>query len=208
VLMRSLSIPFEEKLMPFEEGSNWNRFRAFSPNGKVPCLHDGQTKIWDSLAIVEYLAERHAGVWPEESEARAWARCVACEMHSGFAELRRLCPLNCGVRVELHEFGQALCADLARIDEIWSEGLARFGGPFLAGENFGAADAFFAPVVFRNQTFGLFSGGPAKKYADFMLQRPAMQAWYVEALSEPWRDSSHDAELAATGTVRADYRER
>ena len=206
VLMRSLSIPFEERLMTFEEGSNWKRFRAFSPNGRVPCLHDGNHVVWDSLAIIEYLAERHKGVWPDESEVRAWARCVACEMHSGFAELRRLCPLNCGLRVELNGIGQALRADLARMDEIWSEGLTSFGGPFLAGEKFSAVDAFFAPVVFRHQTFGLFSGGPSGNYADFMLRQPAMQAWYADALNEPWRDSSHEAELATIGTVRADHR--
>ena len=105
VLMRALSIPFEERLVPFEEGSNWNRFRAFSPNGRVPCLHDGTKVIWDSLAITEYLAERHAGVWPGDVDVRAWARSVAGEMHSGFAELRNRCTMNCGLRIRLGETG-------------------------------------------------------------------------------------------------------
>ena len=91
ILLRALSIPFEEQLVPFDEGSNWNKFRSFSPNGKVPCLHDGATLVWDSLAIIEYLAERHEGVWPEEADMRAWARCVVSEMHSGFVELRERC---------------------------------------------------------------------------------------------------------------------
>jgi glutathione S-transferase len=113
LLMRSLSIPFEEQLVPFDGGSNWNKFRNFSPIGKVPCLHDGVTLIWDSLAIIEYLAERHEGVWPGEAGMRTWARCVVSEMHSGFAKPRGRCPMNCGLRVELEEIGEPLQADLA-----------------------------------------------------------------------------------------------
>lgn len=206
MLMRSLSIPFEERLVNFEEGSNRIRFRAFSPSGRVPCLHDGEHVIWDSLAIVEYLAERHAGIWPVEGAARTWARCVVCEMHSGFSELRNRCPMNCGLRVHLHEIGEPLQADIARIGEIWTQGQAEFGGPYLAGADFSAVDAFFAPVVFRVQTFGLFPGGPARVYSEFMLQQPAMQEWYTDALREPWRESSHEQEVASIGTVQADYR--
>lgn len=206
VLMRALSIPFEERLVNFEKGSNWSRFRDFSPSGRVPCLHDGTKAIWDSLAIIEYLAERHAGVWPENADTRAWARCVVGEMHSGFTVLRGLCPMNCGLRVALKEMGQALRDDLARIDEIWTEGLARFGGPYLAGPEFGAVDAFFAPVVFRVQTFGLLLGDAARVYAELMLGHAAMQEWYRAALQEPWREISHENEVAALGTVQADNR--
>ena len=206
--MRSLSIPFEEQLVPFDEGSNWNKFRSFSPNGKVPCLHDGMTHIWDSLAIIEYLAERQDGVWPEEAGIRAWARCVASEMHSGFAELRGRCPMNCGLRMELEEISDPLQADLARIDEIWTEGKARFGGPYLAGPDFSAVDAFFAPVAFRVQTFGLSMGESALGYAKFMLNQAAMQEWYEAALSEPWRETSHEAEMAAAGRVLFDHRRK
>src|SRR5271165_5094264 len=85
VLMRELGIPFVERLSPFSEESNWDAFRGFSPNGKVPCLHDGAEAVWDSLAITEYLAEGHQGVWPENQQARTWARCAAAEMHSGFS---------------------------------------------------------------------------------------------------------------------------
>ncbi len=88
VLLSELGIPFREQLSPFAAGSNWEAFRAFSPNGKVPCLHDGDEVVWDSLAIVEYLAERHAGVWPVDASARTWARCASAEMHTGFAALR------------------------------------------------------------------------------------------------------------------------
>ena len=206
VLMRSLSIPFEERLMAFAGGSNWDRFRGFSPNGRVPCLHDGGTVVWDSLAIVEYLAERHAGVWPDAAEPRAWARCVAGEMHSGFNELRSRCSMNCGLRVALDEMGEPLRHDLARIDEIWTEGIRRFGGPYLAGADFSAADAFFAPVVFRVQTFGLPLSDVAQAYQALVLSHAATQDWYAAALSEPWREISHEQEMAATGRVWADFR--
>jgi glutathione S-transferase len=206
VLMRALSIPFEEKLVPLPEGSCRDTFRAFSPNGRVPCLHDGAKPVWDSLAIVEYLAERHAGIWPGDADARAWARCVASEMHSGFSALRGQCSMSCGQRVKLREINEPLRADLDRVDEIWTEGLGRFGGPFLAGSAFTAADAFFAPVVFRAQIFDLPLSDTAQAYADRMLRLPAMQEWYEAALAEPWRDMPHEAEITAVGTVLADYR--
>lgn len=206
LLMRALGIPFEEQLRPFGEASNWDAFRLFSPSGRVPCLHDQQRVVWDSLAIVEYLAERHQGVWPQDAAARAWARCVACEMHAGFAELRSRCSMSCGQRVRLHEVGDALSADLRRIDEIWTEGPDRFGGPWLAGAAFCAADAFYAPVAFRVQTYGLPLGERAQAYADRLLGHPAMREWYEAALAEPWRDLGHEEEIARAGVLTADLR--
>jgi glutathione S-transferase len=206
ILVRALAIPFEEQLMPFTENANWEKFRGFSPSGRVPCLHDGKRIIWDSLAIIEYLAERHAGVWPEDEDARAWGRCVTCEMHSGLGELRNHCSMNCGVRVALKEIGKGLAADIARVDEIWSEGVTRFGGPYLAGPAFSAADAFYAPVVFRVQTYGLALGETARAYADCMLDHPAMREWYEAALAEPWREAGHEKEIALSGTLQADFR--
>ena len=88
VLMRSLEVPFEERIVPLEQGSCWDSYRKFSPNGRVPCLHDGDTVVWDSLAITEYLAERHPGVWPTDAATRAWARSASAEMHSGFRVIR------------------------------------------------------------------------------------------------------------------------
>lgn len=206
LLMRALAIPFEERLVTFEEGSNWTRFRSFSPNGRVPCLHDGDVVVWDTLAITEYLAERHAAVWPNAAAPRAWARCAAAEMHSGFSELRDRCPMNCGVRVKLREIGSALAADIERIDELWSQGLQRFGGPYLAGGSLSAVDAFFAPVAFRVQSFGLTLGANASVYHESLLGHPAMQAWYTAGLAEPWREISHENDIAVTGTVTADFR--
>jgi glutathione S-transferase len=206
ILMRALAIPFQEQLRPLEEGSCWDSYRRFSPNGRVPCLHDGETVVWDSLAIAEYLAERHTGVWPADAARRAWARCVTSEMHSGFEELRGRCAMNCGLRVRLHEIGDRLQADVARIDEIWSEGISRFGGPYLAGSEFRAADAFFAPVAFRVQTYGLPLGKTARAYADLILDHEAMREWYQAALEEPWREKNHEAEAAAYGSILEDFR--
>ena len=206
LLLTELGLPFREHMHPFAPGSNWAAFRAFSPNGKVPCLHDGDAVVWDSLAIVEYLAERHPAVWPSDPAVRAWARCATAEMHAGFPALRQQCSMSCGLRVRLHQPSPALAADIARIDELWSEGLRRFGGPFLAGEQFGAVDAFYAPVVFRVQTYGLALGEACSAYVQRMLARPSMQRWYAEALAEPWRDPGHDDEIAARGEISADLR--
>ncbi|MBN1236921.1 MAG: glutathione S-transferase family protein [Gammaproteobacteria bacterium] len=206
VLMRALGVPFEERLMLFEGGSNRERFRAFAPNGRVPCLHDADTVVWDSLAIAEYLAESHAAVWPADRIARAWARCAAAEMHSGFDALRARCSMTCGQRVELRGIDPALLADVGRIDELWTEGRGRFGGPYLAGPAFTAVDAFYAPVVFRVQTYDLPLSDSACAYADLMLAHPAMREWYDAALAETARDNDHEREIAAVGTVRADYR--
>ncbi len=188
---------------PFAPGSNWEAFRVFSPNGRVPCLRDGDTVAWDSLAIVEYLAERHPA-WPRDAEARTWARCAAAEIHAGFGALRQQCSMRCGLRIHLHGIGPQLAADVARIDELWSEGLRRFGGPFLAGARFTAVDGFYAPVAFRVQTYALALGPAASAYVDRLLALPSMRRWYTEALAEPWRDTPHDVESAAVGTLSAD----
>jgi len=206
VLMKHLGLPFGEELMVFGEGSNWEAFRAFSPSGRVPCLRDGDTIVWDSLAITEYLAEGHPAVWPSDRDARTWARCAAAEMHSGFGTLRNECGMSCGIRVRLHVIGPALAADIARINELWNEGLSRFGGPFLAGDSFTAVDAFYAPVVFRIQTYGLPMQGAAAAYVKHMLALPAMREWYTAALAEPWRDHGHEAETRAYGEVTEDLR--
>jgi len=208
VLMRTLGIAFDEEVRWFAPGSNREAFRAFAPNGTVPCLHDGPAVVWDSLAIVEYLAERHAGVWPVDAAARAWARCAAAEMHGGFSTLRNICGMSCGVRVRLHAVPPALAQDIARIDELWCEGLRRFGGPFLAGGAFSAADAFFAPVAFRVRGYGLALSGPAMAYAGRLLALPAMREWHAAALAETQREPGHEAEVLAAATVIEDLRAR
>jgi glutathione S-transferase len=206
VLMTAHAIPFTERVMPFRDGSNYEAFRTFSPTGKVPCLRDGETVVWDSLGIAGYLAERHAGLWPEDGAARTWARCAAAEMHSGFAALRNNCGMNLGLRVRLRERPAALEADVRRIDELWTEGLSRFGGPFLAGTAFTIVDAFFCPVAYRVRTYDLRLSPSAAAYANRLLQLPAMRAWETAALVEPWRDRAHEDEVLQYGDVVADLR--
>ena len=205
LLLRELGIGFAEVLLPFE-ADNHARFKAVAPNARVPCLHDGDAVVWDSLAIVEYLAERHPGVWPADAAARAWARSAAAEMHAGFAALRTICPMNCGLRLRLHAPPAAMQADLARIDELWCDGLQRFGGPFLAGPAFTAVDAFYAPVAFRVQTYGLPLSPPAQDYVARLLALPGMQAWYEAALGEPWREAEHERETLQQAELLADLR--
>jgi glutathione S-transferase len=204
VLMRELAIPFQEKIVPFGGGA----FQAFSPTGKVPCLVDGAITVWDSLAITEYVGERHAGVWPAEPAPRAWARSAAAEMHSGFFALRNQCGMNCGIRVKLNAADAALGKDLARLEALWADGHTRFGGPFLTGPAFCAADAFFAPVAFRIQSYDPPLGSDARRYAATLLGLPSMKAWYAAALAETWRDEEHEAEARAAGEWTQDLRAR
>ena len=205
-LLKALAIPFEERLMVFADGSNAPVFSQFSPTAKVPCLHAEGLVVWDSLAIIEFLADRHDGVWPEEPAARAWARCAAAEMHSGFATLRNDCSMTVGQRVRLHTLSERLLADIARIDQLWCEGLQRFGGPFLAGNAFTAVDAFYAPVVFRVRAYGLPLSLLAAAYVERMLAHPVLLEWEAAALAEPWREAAHEAEIAAAGDITADFR--
>lgn len=208
VLMRALEIPFREHLLPFGEEATWQSYREISPTGKVPCLIDGETAVWDSLAIMEYLAERHAGVWPVHAGARAWARSAAAEMHSGFGELRGRCSMSCGLRIRLHEFPASLEREVARLGTLWNDGLRRFGGPYLAGDAFTAADAFYAPVAFRIQTYGLPLDTAAAAYAERLLGMRAMREWYAEALEETLRDQPHDDEISRAGRMLEDLRAR
>lgn len=205
VLMRALEIPFEDRIEPFTKPVNYDAFRSFSPTGQVPALlHEGRT-IHDSLGITLYLADRHAGVWPADRDARAWAQCAVAEMHSGFSALRGDCTMNVGVRVTPKPMSDALRGNVMRIRELFEEGLARFGGPYLAGDGFSAADAFFAPVAFRIRTYGL-EVGAGQAWVDHMLSHPAMAEWERQALLENWREESHEVELAAAGVITADYR--
>ncbi len=204
VLMQEKSIPFTEKLIPLPENSSWETFRTFSPNGKVPCLHHQERIIWDSLAITEYLAENHPGIWPSDPIPRAWARSATAEMHSGFQAIRHQCGMSCGLRIEMHQIDRELQTDLDRLNELWAEGLDRFGGPFLTGTEFTAVDAFFCPVAFRAQTYNL---SLHHAYIQQLLCLKSMQKWSSAALQEPWREAEHEREVLAVGKVLVDLRQ-
>ncbi|WP_424681056.1 glutathione S-transferase family protein [Frateuria sp. YIM B11624] len=206
LLMAEQGMPFEERQVALRDGSSWDAFRTFAPNGKVPCLRDGDTVVWDSLGIVEYLAERHPGVWPGDAKARAWARCATAEMHSGFTALRGTCPMNCGVRVELHGIDAPLQRDLFRLAELWNEGLARFGGPFLAGPAFSAVDAFFAPVAWRILSYNLPLDDASLAYAQRLRELPGMRRWYAAALAETVRLQDSEDTARRVGSLREDLR--
>ena len=206
VLMKTLGIPFKERLEVFKPVTSWEAFREFSPTGKVPLLRDGDVAVWESLAIVEYLAERHEGVWPADAKARAWARSAAAEMHAGFSTLRNICTMNCGISVRLDSLTLPLALELVRVNELWSEGLAKFGGPFLAGNQFTAVDAFYAPVAFRVKTYGLEMELASMQYVARLLELKSMQEWLAAALKEPWRDEPHEAEARRAGTWIEDRR--
>ncbi|MCC6927308.1 glutathione S-transferase family protein [Novosphingobium sp.] len=205
LLMKALGIAFEDRLEPFAKPDNYDDFRAFSPTGQVPVLIDGRHVIADSLAIALYLADRHQGIWPAEAEARIFAQGAVAEMHGGFGHLRNDCTMNVGVRVSPKPMSEGLKRNVERVREIFETGLSRFGGPWLAGPEFSAADAFYAPVAFRIRTYGL-DVGMGQAWVDHVLAHPAMQQWEAEALAESWREEAHEAELAAAGAITADYR--
>jgi glutathione S-transferase len=205
VLMKALGIAFEDRLEPFTKPDNYEDFRRFSPTGQVPVLIDGERVIPDSLGITLYLAERHDGVWPADEDARIFAQGAVAEMHGGFGHLRNDCTMNVGVRVTPKPMSEGLKRNVQRVREIFETGLERFGGPWLAGAEFTAADAFYAPVAFRIRTYGL-DVGKGHAWVEHILAHPAMLEWEKVALAETWREVSHEEELAAAGVITADYR--
>lgn len=206
LLMKVLDIPFVEVIHRFGDAQDWAAYRSINPSALVPSLIEGDAVIWDSLAIIEYLAEDCDTVWPKDKVARAWARCTTAEMHSGFGALRNQCSMNCGVKVAMHQVDAALQRDIERIDTLWQQGLSTFGGPFLAGQQFTAVDAFYAPVVSRLTTYGLPVSDLSQAYVARILALPQMQAWYADARAETYRCDSHEADLLASGTVIEDKR--
>ena len=181
--------PFEAVMIPLSRPETKGAILRNSPAGKVPVLRHGDLTVWDSLAICEYLAEvfPEAGLWPAAADARAVARAVSAEMHSGFVALRSNMPMN--VRASLAGRGHTpdVDADIARIVEIWETCRRRFGGEgaFLFG-SFSVADAMFAPVVSRFKTYDVDLSEECRAYADAVLALPAMQAWAVAARDEPY----------------------
>ncbi|MEX0752791.1 MAG: glutathione S-transferase family protein [Xanthobacteraceae bacterium] len=187
--MQVAGILFEETVIPLYESGSKEQILKYSPAGKVPVLIDADRHIWESLAIVEYLAEKfpQAGLWPADAAARAHARALAAEMHAGFVPLRRHCPMNIWRAPKPRELTPEVEADVARIDTMWSECRARYGkaGPFLFG-SFGAADAMYAPVVSRFHTYCIDVGPAARAYMDAVMALPAWTEWAAAARKEPW----------------------
>ena len=194
VLLRQAGIAFEEvrvRFDSFEADSEFKRtIGAVSPTGKVPALVDGDLVVWDTLSIAEYLAESYPEkhLWPQDKAARAHARSVCAEMHSGFTALRGACPMN--IEAHLPDTGaliwrdqSAVRADVQRLVDMWSGLLAQYGGPMLLGE-FSIADAYFAPVCMRLHTYALPVPAPIQAYVDRVRELPGVKAWIDEALAE------------------------
>ena len=185
--MKVAGIAFEETLLPLDAADFKAKLATLGGAGKVPLLIDGEIRVWESLAILEYLADKFpaAGLWPREAAARAHARAVACEMHSGFSSLRNLLPMNIHRPVIPRPLDAGAAADVARIQSIWTESRDRFGasGPFLYGA-FGAADAMYAPVVSRLHTYAVEVGTVARTYMAAMMGLPAWAEWRDAARRE------------------------
>ena len=189
---RLAGIAFEERLVRLSEPGSHAALLAHSPAGRVPVLHHGERVIWDSLAIVEYLAEQRpaAGLWPADAAARAHARSIAAEMHSGFAPLRRHMPMNLRKSLPGKGQGPGVAGDIERITALWQDCRRRFagengGGPFLFGRA-SAADAMYAPVATRLRTYGVALDPLAAAYVEAIHAWPLFREWQAAALEEPW----------------------
>jgi glutathione S-transferase len=201
--VRQSGLPFEEMVVPLYD-DDWPARRdgpEIAPGGgKLPILWDGGIAIWDSLAILEYLADRvgRARFWPEDDAARGLARAMVAEMHSGFAPLRRALPMNVRRTDPPRDWPEDVAADIARVLHLWTEARTRFGGAgdFLFGA-FGAADIMFAPVVTRFATYSVPLPPVARAYADAVTAHPFMQDWLAAAAAEPWVLARYERDGAA-----------
>lgn len=188
LLLHASGIAFAEEKHLFEtpEFAAEISSRKRSPNGRVPVLVDGDVKVWDSLAIAEYLAERHPGLWPADAAARAHARSACAEMHSSFGALRNWMPMNVRRSYPVATPREDVQKDIDRMQALWTEARSRFGagGPYLYGA-FSNADAYFAPVVFRFNTYGVKCSPVVADYMKAMLAHPSMQQWIADSRAEP-----------------------
>lgn len=190
LLMRALGIPFEDETIPMYQQDSKARMLAKGPAGKCPVLIDGDVTVWESLAIIEYLAEKcpDKAVWPRDRHARAHARSASNEMHAGFQPLRQKCPMNLRARFAFKDRGPEVVESVARVEALWREARTSFGSrvpePFLYGA-FSAADAMFAPVVVRLDGYQIPVAADTRTYMDAILNHPAFVAWRTDALAEP-----------------------
>jgi len=184
-LMKQAGIAFDEVRIPLYQDGHVAKIRGYSAAGKVPVLIDGGITVWESLAVCEYLAERHPDkhLWPEDRGTRAYGRAISTEMHAGFAVLRAKMGMNVRRSMPAVPMTPELAADIARVETIWNESLRRYDGPFLLG-TFSIADAMFAPVATRFKTYSTALSATSQRYADRLLALPAMKEWYAAAAAE------------------------
>ena len=194
IALKHLGLDFEEQLVPLDTPETREELERCAPSGRVPVLRAGEVTVWDSLAICEYAAELSGRGWPREAAARAVARAVSAEMHSGFATLRSLWPMNARARNRRTAVPTALAADVERIDELWNDCRHRFGagGPWLFGAEYSIADAMYAPVVLRFHTYGAHVSETARWYMATVLEDAPLQEWLKAARQEPWTIESDE----------------
>ena len=187
IALTGCGIAFEEVLIPFDFPAGNPRFHEISPTGRVPVLHHGDLRVWESLAIIEYAADLFpdAGLWPKNPAERAVARSISMEMLAGFRALRGACPMNFRRKVAKLDLPEGVMEDVARIETIWKEMRRKSGGPFLFGA-FSAADAMFAPVVNRFEIYDLVSDTGTLDYMAAMKAHPAWIQWRAAAAQETW----------------------
>lgn len=196
LLMRELGLEFEEHMVDLGAPGKAERLKAASPSGRLPVLADGETVIWDSMSIIEYLHERfpQAGIWPQERAARAHARSLAAEMHSGFQALRSRLIMNTRRQPRAVEMSPQVLADIDRVTSSWAGTRGRFGagGPFLFG-HFSAADAVYAPVVDRFRGYDVPVPEECREYMDAVRMLPGYKAWVEDSFRDPWHNPATDA---------------
>ena len=206
--MRALGIPFTERLIQLEREDFKTQLASIYDGSTVPVLVDGDTVIWESLAIIEYLAERFPdlNVWPDERDARAMARAISAEMHAGFSALRSACPMNLGKRYACRDRGRGCAEDVSRICALWRKARDAFGGrsghPYLFGR-FCAADAMYAPVVTRLDTYSIDVPADVRAYMDAILGSEAFSEWRASALLEPWVFDEDEVDEAPIDDLRS-----
>ncbi|MEM7706181.1 MAG: glutathione S-transferase family protein [Pseudomonadota bacterium] len=185
--LRVKNIPFEEALRPFDVENDYADFFEFSPSGKVPVLHSDGQAIWESLSILEFVAEKYPdrGLWPMDVKIRSKARSIAHEMHGGFMSLRSACPMNIRRRVESIDVGAGVLKDVRRVEQIWEDCLTESGGPFLFGD-FSIADSMYAPIVNRLEVYELSQADSVLKFSEAIKSLPAWDQWVEAAVAEEW----------------------
>ena len=207
LLMAAFDLAFDETIIPLDEADTAQRIQAVSAAGRVPVLVDGDIKVWESLAIAEYLHDKFPdkGIWPSDLAARAHARATSSEMHAGFMAIRSACPMNLGKCYATRHRGDDVAADVARIEAVWRDARSAFGTatgkPFLYGD-FCAADAMYAPVATRLDTYNIAVDSDTRAYIDAILAHPAFITWKQAALQETWIVPSDEVDEEAIENYR------
>lgn len=196
IALRHFDIPFEEVVIPLDQPDTTQRILQYSPTARVPVLQMDDITVWDSIAILATVSELYPekSFYPKDKAARALARAISAEMHAGFADLRKFCPMNfCRAPKLRAAWPEGVQKDVARIAHIWKDMLGRFDGPFLCGKEFCIADAMYAPVVNRFHAYMLSQDETVQAYIDTIRALPAWKEWEQAARAEPWRNADTDS---------------